>query len=103
MAYDKHSEYPRIIASGDISTSVDVGTNGVELLVAFIRVANTTGASATLTLTGHGGTTTEIDYTVDLPDESERVFGPFKSTDGLRLASAAALQYIVGVWDGDNG
>lgn len=101
MGYDKYSEFAEIQASGTISTNVDIGTNGVELLVAFIRVANRTGATAELTITGHGGTTTVINYGVDIDDGAERVFGPFKSPDGLRLASAAALDYIVGAYTGN--
>lgn len=95
MAHNDVSEYPEIIGTGTISTAADIGENAVPLRVAWIKVSNTTGATAVLAVQGHGGTTTAIDYDVDIPDEGEWNCPSMLFPEGLRLASASALQYIV--------
>lgn len=93
MAYNRFTEYGEI-ASGTVSTSVDIGTNGQELLINWILLANNSGGDLTATLTGHGGTTTVLNFAIDLKDEEKVLIPGFRSPDGLRLATTG-VDYVV--------
>lgn len=97
MAHNDISEYPRVYA-GTISTSADIGTDGVGLRVSYITLSNNTGATVSVVISGHGGTALpDGNLTVEIQDESVITIPWGYSPDGLRLASAAAVLYAVGV------
>ena len=102
MAFNDTSEYCRVFA-GAISTSVDIGTNATGLKIKYITLSNNTGATAAVVISGHGATALpDGNLTVEVQDESVVVIPWGFSPDGLRLASAAAVLYAVGVNDSGN-
>lgn len=90
MAYNDTSEYGKPYG-GDLTSAVDIGSNGVGLKINWVQIHNTSGATVEVTLSGHGGTALPNGNLVfEVADERTVTIPSFYSPDGLRISDAGA-------------